>query len=230
MLTIHHLGVSQSERITFLCEELGFDYKLVNHTRDPTTRLSPESLKSIPGNETGTAPFMQDGDVTLTESAAIAEYILTKYGKGKLVIQPEDPEWPNYLYWFHASNGSLQPGLSLRMWAGFVGVGADHPMKTVVDQRAFKHLDNMDSRLGKTKWLAGSEFSAADIMCVWCVSTARYFSPTNLGKWPNILRWLADIGRRAGYRKAMEKGDPGMELALRAETPESGILVKDGRL
>ena len=44
MLTIHHLGRSQSERIVWLCEELGLEYALVQHTRDPVTMLSPPKL------------------------------------------------------------------------------------------------------------------------------------------------------------------------------------------
>ena len=50
-ITLHHLGVAQSEKIVWLLEELDLEYKLIKHTRDPL--LSPESLKSIPGNETG---------------------------------------------------------------------------------------------------------------------------------------------------------------------------------
>lgn len=47
MLTVHHLQRGQSERIVWLCEELGVDYRLVKHQRDPQTRLSPASLKAM---------------------------------------------------------------------------------------------------------------------------------------------------------------------------------------
>ena len=69
-LIVHHLQVSQSERIVWLAEELGLDYKLVLHKRDPF--LSPQSIKDL--NPLGQAPVIQDGDVTLAESSAIAEY------------------------------------------------------------------------------------------------------------------------------------------------------------
>ena len=73
VLTVHHLGISQSERILFLCEELAIEYKIVHHTRDPIG--APESLKSIPGNSTGKAPFLEDPEagITLSESAAICD-------------------------------------------------------------------------------------------------------------------------------------------------------------
>ena len=47
MLTIHHLGISQSERIVWLCEELGLAYELKHYVRDPVTRLSPPALVAL---------------------------------------------------------------------------------------------------------------------------------------------------------------------------------------
>lgn len=74
-LTVHHLQVGQSERITWLCEELEIPYKLVLHHRDPI--FSPQSIKDL--SPIGQAPIIQDGDLTLFESAACVEYIIRKY-------------------------------------------------------------------------------------------------------------------------------------------------------
>lgn len=92
MITLHHLGISQSERIVWLLEELGLPYKLVKHTRDPV--LSPDSLKKLPGNESGKAPFIEDdaAGITLSESGAIVEYIIHTYAGGKLALKPGDKE------------------------------------------------------------------------------------------------------------------------------------------
>jgi glutathione S-transferase len=60
MLTIHHLGISQSERVVWLCEELGIPYTLKHYTRDPVTRLAPPELRAL--HPAGTAPVMTDGD------------------------------------------------------------------------------------------------------------------------------------------------------------------------
>lgn len=57
MLTIHHLGRSQSERIVWLCEELGVDYTLVHHVRDPATNLSPPALRAL--HPLGAAPAIR---------------------------------------------------------------------------------------------------------------------------------------------------------------------------
>lgn len=60
MLIIHRLGVSQSERVVWLCEELGIPYALRLYIRDPVTRLAPPELRAL--HSTGTAPVMTDGD------------------------------------------------------------------------------------------------------------------------------------------------------------------------
>ena len=74
MLTIHHLGHSQSERIVWLCEELGVPYELVQYKRDPVTILSPPDLKAL--HPLGAAPMIQDDGLLLAESAAITEGVV----------------------------------------------------------------------------------------------------------------------------------------------------------
>ena len=91
MLTVHHLGKSQSERVVWLCQELGLDYELVRYARDPVTVLAPPELKAL--HPMGSAPLITDGGPVLAESGAIVEYILAKYGDGRLVIAPEAPEF-----------------------------------------------------------------------------------------------------------------------------------------
>ncbi len=55
MLTVHHLGVSQSERIVWLCEELEIPYELKCYDRDPVTRMAPAEYKAL--HALGTAPI-----------------------------------------------------------------------------------------------------------------------------------------------------------------------------
>jgi glutathione S-transferase len=107
MLTIHHLGHSQSERIVWLCEELGLTYNLLHYTRDAVTRLSPPELKAL--HPLGAAPVVEDGDLLLAESAAVVEYIIVKHGGGRLKPGPDHPDYAAFLYRFHFSNGNLQP-------------------------------------------------------------------------------------------------------------------------
>ena len=109
MLTVHHLGKSQSERIVWLCEELAIPYELKVYERDPVTRLAPPEYKAL--HPLGTAPIIADGDIVLAESTAIVEYLLAKFGNGRLTAAPADANFADYLYWFHFANGSLQPAL-----------------------------------------------------------------------------------------------------------------------
>ena len=78
MLTIHHLGISQSDRIVWLCEELHIPYQLVKYEREPVTGLAPSNYKAL--HPYGTAPVITDGNITLGESGAIVQYILARYG------------------------------------------------------------------------------------------------------------------------------------------------------
>ncbi len=108
MLRIHHLGHSQSERIVWLCEELGLPYELQHHARDPATKLSPPELRAL--HPLGAAPLVQDGDLLLAESAAIVEYIIVKHGDGRLKLGPEHPDYATFLYWFHFSTATCNRG------------------------------------------------------------------------------------------------------------------------
>lgn len=206
MLTIHHLGHSQSERIVWLCEELGIPYELRHYRRDAITRLSPPELKAL--HPLGAAPLIEDGDLLLAESAAIVEYIIVKYGGGRLRLDPSHPDYANYLYWFHFSNGNLQPVTSRLMMVTRAGLPADHPVQASAQMRFDRVMQLVDARLREARYFAGSEFTAADIMSVFSLTTMRLFQPFNLRPYPSILNYLRRIGERPAYRGAMGKGDP----------------------
>ncbi|XXY46001.1 glutathione S-transferase [Sorangium sp. So ce269] len=212
MLKIHHLGHSQSERILWLCEELGVPYDLVKYTRDPVTRLSPPELKAL--HPLGAAPLIEVDGMLLAESAAIVELILARYGRGRLRHGPDHPDFASYLYWFHFSNGNLQPAMLRSMIVGRCGLGPDHPVQTSVQGRLAQVLALIEARLGQTDHLAGSEFTAADVMSVFSLTTMRLFHPVDLAPYPNVLAYLQRIGARPAYRRAMAKGDPDLTPML----------------
>ncbi len=215
MLTVHHLGRSQSERIVWLCEELGLDYKLVRYQRDAQTILSPPELKAL--HPIGSAPLLDDGDVRLAESGAIVDYILAKYGAGRLSYSAYTPEFPNYLYWLHFANGTLQPAMGRNMVLSRLKLPDDHPVLAAMQGRLDRALRLLDARLAAVPYLAGEGFSAADIMTVFSLTTMRLFYPLDLSPYPAILAYLKRIGERPAYRRAMEKGDPGFAPLLDAK-------------
>ncbi|WP_315742496.1 MULTISPECIES: glutathione S-transferase family protein [unclassified Bradyrhizobium] len=212
MLTVHHLGRSQSERIVWLCEELDIPYELKTYARDADTMLAPPEYKAL--HPIGSAPVITDGGVVLAESAAIVDYIVAKYGQGRLTLRADDPGFAAFLYWFHFANGTLQPGLGRLMILNRLTSAEDNPMLVAMKARTDRAFDLVEARCGEADYLAGSAFTAADVMIVFTLTTMRYFQPYDLGRLPNIRAYLARIGARPAYQRAMAKGDPGMELLL----------------
>ena len=212
MLTVHHLGKSQSERIVWLCEELGVSYELQRHARDPTTQLAPPELLAL--HPAGTAPVIADDGLVLGESGAIAEYILAKYGDGGLSRRYGQASFPDYLFWFHFANGNLLPVMGRSLILGRLNLPADNALAGWVRSRQHRSLLQLDSRVAEHEYLAGDGFSAADIMNVFPLTTMRYFSPLDLSPYPGILAYLQRVTARPGYQRAMAKGDPGMALLL----------------
>ena len=82
MIVVHHLNNSRSQRILWLLEELGLEYEVKRYERDPKTMLAPPELKAI--HPLGKSPVITDGELTLAESGAIIEYLVDKYGQGRL--------------------------------------------------------------------------------------------------------------------------------------------------
>jgi glutathione S-transferase len=211
MLTVHHLGKSQSERIVWLCEELEIPYELKRYTRDAVTMLAPPEYKAL--HPIGAAPVITDGDLVLAESGAIVDYIMARYGNGRLMPVAGDPGFAHFLYWFHFANGTLQAAMGRLMILNRLKPGDDNPVLAAMKARVDRAFDLADARLREAEYLAGS-FTTADIMIGFSLTTMRYFQPYDLARCPNVVRYLARIGARPAYRRAMEKGDPGMALLL----------------
>ena len=212
MLIVHHLGKSQSERIVWLCEELGIPYELKRYTRDPVTILAPADYKAL--HPIGAAPVITDGDLVLAESGAVVEYIIAKYGNGRLALTANHPDFASFLYWFHFVNGTLQANMGRNMILNRLKLPDDNPMLVATKARVDRAFDLVDARTREAQYLAGSEFTSADIMIGFSLTTMRYFLPYDLARCPNIVSYLARIAERPAYRRAMAKGNPGMALLL----------------
>lgn len=214
MIKIHHLGNSQSERVVWLCEEMNIPYELVPYSRDAVTRLSPPALRAL--HPLGAAPVIEDSDLLLAESAAIVEYLAVMYGADYPAMKPGPAldYYPDYLYWFHFANGNLQPTLGRLMTVTRAKLPADHPVLISVQDRFTLVLRLLEERLAKVPYLAGEEFTLADIMSVFSLTTMRLFQPVDLAPWPHIRAYLARIGARPAYQRAMAKGDPDLTPML----------------
>lgn len=212
MLTVHHLRRSQSERIVWLCEELGLDYALKCYARDPTTMLAPTEYRAL--HPVGTAPVITDGDVVLAESGAIVDYIIARYGDGRLALPPGHPDFAEYLFWLHHANGTLQLQMMRNFTLRRAGVADDNPVRRLAAERLERNLKLVDARLGAADYLAGRELTAADIMAVFSLTTMRSFFPLDLTPYPRTLAYLKRIGGREAYQRAMKMGDPELTPVL----------------
>ena len=210
MLVVHHLGISQSDRIVWLCEELGIPYELKLYARDPETRMAPAEYKAL--SPFGTAPVITDGDLVLGESAAIVEYIIATYGNGRLTVRPGEPGFADYLFWFHFANGSLMPAAMVDMIAA--RIPGDTDLLGALRSRLDRAYDQLEARLGQTPYLAGDEFTAADLLTVFPLTTMRMFAPRDLSPYPNVRAYLQRIAERPAFRRAMAKTDPGLTVPL----------------
>ena len=212
MLTVHHLGKSQSERIVWLCEELEIPYELKRYARDAVTMLAPPDYKAL--HPIGAAPVITDEALVLAESGAVLDYIIATYGSGRLTLMPDHPDFATYLYWLHFANGTLQPVMGRNMTLNRLKLSDDNPVRAAQRARLDRAFDLVEARTREAEYLAGKQFTAADIMMGFSLTTMRYFLPYDLARCPNIVGYLARIAKRPAYRRAMEKGDPGMALLL----------------
>ncbi len=205
MLTIHHLGVSQSDRIVWLMEELGLSYRLKWHKRTENGLAPPEYLALHPA---AMAPVIEDDGTVLTESAVIAEYICHRYAGGKLTVRPEQPNYAEYLYWMHFNNNVL--GLFFAKIASGSGEqdGNARRINEVVRRREAQYYDFLNSRLGASPYLAGPEFTCADLMVMFPLTALPLFGGRAIDGLPNVVSFVKRIEARPAYIKAMAIAGP----------------------
>lgn len=215
MITIHHLLVSQSERVIWLMEELGLEYELKSYPRNPQTRLAdPVFLQLHP---LGAAPVIQDGDVTMAESSAIFSYILDLYGDGKMRIAPRQPGYADFVYWFQYANAGLMPQAMQMMMLSRLLADKGPGASAMMQERYGRHLGMINDRLANNTYIAGENFTAADILLQFPFGTMSAFMSTDISAYPNIRSWLDRISARPAYQKAMKlaghERDPAQPIA-----------------
>ena len=209
MLTVHHLRISQSERIVWLCEELGIDYDLKLYTRRSDNNLAPDDYKAL--HPMGIAPVITDGDLVLGESGAICEYIDLKYGGARLSPAPDHADFAGHLFWFHFANATFMANGMMGLVAR--RLGAD-PLPDFVADRTAKAWALAEARLAEAPFFGGAQLTTADIMMGFSLTTARMFGGADLAGFPNIAGYLKRIGERPAYVRAMAKCEPGMTPKL----------------
>jgi glutathione S-transferase len=207
MITIHHLGVSQSDRVVWLMEELGLPYELKWYDRGEDFLAPPEYRALHPA---GTAPIIEDGDLVLGESTAIVEYLSQRHGQGRLSVPVSDPDYPHYLYWMQFNN-NLQSILFIKVAFQSMGAepGMDNPMMATTMRREDGIYNALEQRLGESEYLGGPEFSCADIMSMFNLTSLAMLGARAVDdSLPNTQAYLQRVTSRPGYKKAMAIAGP----------------------
>ena len=207
MITIHHLGVSQSDRVVWLMEELELPYDLKWYNRGEDF-LAPPELRAL--HPIGTAPIIEDGDLVLAESTAIVEYISQRYGAGKLSVAVDDPDYPHYLFWMQFNN-NFQSALFMKMAYGAGGgdLSAGGQVVDVMTRREDGLYNFLEQRLGESEYLGAGRFTCADIMAMFNLTSLEMLGARPLDdKLPNTRAYVERVSARPAYRKAMAIAGP----------------------
>ena len=202
MLRLFFAPLTRSIRIKWLLEELGLEHELIFRQFDRT----PGSAQDTPS---GRYPVLYDGDTMLSESGAVVQYILEKFGNGRLEPAIGSPERAQYLYWFHYSEASAAVPINQYVGIAVYGGEADKYGEIVARARqsADRMLDSMEAAVKGRSFLVGDTFSGADIMMgftLWSARMLKLLDPRH----PETLRYLGALKARPAFAKALAEGRP----------------------
>lgn len=203
MIVVHHLNNSRSQRVLWLLEELGIEYEIKFYERDAKTMMAPESLRQV--HPLGKSPVITDADLTIAESGAIIEYLVDRYGNGRLVPASGTPEYLRYKYWLHYAEGSAMPPLVMRLVLNNFGAGDSSVVSGFVAPQIKLHFDYIEGELSKNTWFVGKEFTAADIQMSFPLEVAATI-PEEVESRPKLKEFIDRIHGRPAYKRALERG------------------------
>lgn len=200
MLKLYFAPNSRAVRTAWLLEELGLDYEIAERfTLGDKALRTPEYLALNPN---GRVPTLVDGDVTISESAAIAQYLAAK--AGKLAPGPESPDFAPYLQWLHYAEGMIMHGVNA------------YVVETLLlppDRRSPEHaarakklvqrsLVPIDARLEGRDYLAG-DFSIADTITGHACMVSIEMIGVDVSAMPNVAAYVERLKARPALRKAL---------------------------
>jgi glutathione S-transferase len=214
MITVHHLDLSHSQRIFWLLEELELEYSIKRYERDPMTMRAPASFCAI--HPLGKSPAISDDHLMISESGAMIEYLITMYGRGRLIPPSESLERLSYHHWLHFAEASAMPPLLMKAafdkvehrpmpflagrWAKLI---ASQVKNTSIEPEIVQILAYMETALQQSRWFAGDEFTAADIQMSLPIEIAA--TQGEMATYPSLMDFLQRIHARPAYNYALER-------------------------
>ncbi|WP_394780192.1 glutathione S-transferase family protein [Undibacterium sp.] len=199
MIEVHHLNESRSRRITWMLEELGLPYEVINYQRDPNTRLAPPELEAV--HPLGKAPVIRDDGQVFFESGAIIEYLVRRYGNGRFAPAIDTPDYNRYLQFLHYAEGSAMLPLMLKLYVGRLGE-AGAPLQPRIQSELKNHLGFLEGELAQRDYFVGNELSGADVQLSFVAQVAVR---GGRDAYPNLARFVDMLEARPAYQKAVAK-------------------------
>jgi glutathione S-transferase len=198
-LKLWHCPASRSIRPLWTMEEMGLEYELVKMEFPP--RYTQPGYTDI--NPIGTVPFFTDGDLQMTESAGISEYIANTYGPTDLVVKPGEAGYGDYLNWVHRSDATLTFPQTVALRYKFLE--PDKGLQTAGDDYIkwfFARLRSVETAMEDQEFLCADRFTLADV----CVGMALYLADAVLdlrgGFKPNTEAYYARLTQRPAFKAA----------------------------
>ena len=153
---------------------------------------------------TGKFPAIQDGDLTMFESGAILEYILERYGAGRLAPAPGTPERGRFLQWVHFAEASLFPPLAQIAFHTMFKPEAERIPAVVDDARrtAAVSMQRLETALAGKDYILGKEFSGADIMLGYTLMVAKMLGVLG-DAYPNVNAYFERLSARPAFQKTL---------------------------
>ncbi len=170
MIKLYHCANARSFRALWTLEELGLDYELETMPFPP--RFRQEGYLDL--NPLGTVPTFIDGDVKMTESAAICHYLVTRYGPSDLAVAPDEPDYGTYLNFLVMGEATLTFPQTVYLRYTFL-----EPEERKVPQAAADYTQWFASRFKAAVTMMGKDyvcadrFTAADISLAYAVKLAN---------------------------------------------------------
>ena len=201
MLKLHFCSNSRAQRVLWLLEELNLKYNFNKIKFHPSELKSDEHRQRHP---LGRVPVLEDGEISIFESGAIVEYIITKHSDGKLKPNIDDKNYPAYLQWFHYCEGMVMPPMNTIVVQTII-LSEERRNEEVLRQAKnllSKALVPINHLLENNKYLIGN-LSGVDFMLGHSLYMSNKLGCVNEDM-KNISRYLSLIAESIAFQKAIQ--------------------------
>ena len=198
MIKIWATQGSRAIRPIWTAEEMGLDYELTMMPFPPRVFMK----EYLDVNMLGTIPYLTDGDVKMTESVAMAQYLAEKYGPTDLRVSPDESDYPSYLNWLFHSDATLTFPQTVVLRYKLQEPGVADAAVDGYSRWFVSRLKLLETTLEDREYLCSDRFTIADICVSYAITLADSLGIEQAFK-PNIKRWTDMLFERAAYKKSM---------------------------